>query len=298
MRPITSPPSGPAQGTVSRFPFNKEFSLTFAKMALLGALLIYLIAVTLVWFNQERLLFSPSVLPADYTFKLAPDEHESTVEVDGAKLNVLQLKLPHPDGVVFFLHGNSDSLLEWFVNIERYRRLNVDVVMMDYRGFGKSTGHIANEQQLLSDATVVWNQLVGGYAPQVRRIILGRSLGTGLAAQLAAQTHPATTILVSPYFSIAELAAQRFGWFPQALLRYPLRTDAVIDQIPGNLFLLHGAQDALIAPSHSDRLTDIAKSRGKANVQEVIIAGAAHADLQDFDTYLHAIDVAILSQAR
>lgn len=267
-------------------------------LALVGVAALYLLVLLAVWHQQERLLFVPSTLPQNHDFQAGSDVTEHHVEVPGASIHVLQMKRPNPDGVVFFLHGNAGDLSRWFVSIDHYRRRNVDLVMMDYRGFGKSTGQITSQQQLEDDAQAVWDHFVPAYAPAVRRIILGRSLGTGLAAHLATRTGPATTILVSPYTSIAALAAEHFPWVPTPLVRYPLRTDAVIGQVPGNLFLLHGIRDTLIAPSHAGQLAQIARASGKSRVQEVLIAGAAHGDLQDFADYQQAIDAAVLSAAR
>ena len=75
------------------------------------------------------------------------------------------------------------------------------IVMMDYRGYGKSTGRIESEAQLNADARAVWAR----YAPRYRGrkvVFFGRSLGSGLAASLAAQEQPDLTLLVSPYRSM------------------------------------------------------------------------------------------------
>lgn len=263
-----------------------------------GLAFFYLLMIGVIWHQQERLLFVPTRLPADYAFQAGSDVFEHMVEVPGASIHVLQLKRPRPDAVVFFLHGNAGNLAQWFVNLDFYRRLNVDLVMMDYRGFGKSSGQISSQAQLEDDARAVWDRFIPAYDPAVRRIIFGRSLGTGLAARLATQTRPATTILVSPYTSIEALAAEQFPWLPAGLVRYPLQTEAVIGEVPGNLFLLHGRRDTLIAPSHSDRLAQLAKAAGKANVQALVIEGAAHGDLQKFPDYLQAVSAAVLSLPR
>ena len=66
--------------------------------------------------------------------------------------------------MVFFLHGNSANLKEWFTDGSPYRRANVDLVMMDYRGFGKSTGRIESEAQLHADVEAVWQSVALRYA--------------------------------------------------------------------------------------------------------------------------------------
>jgi len=79
---------------------------------------LYLMALAWVWFRQEKLLFAPTVLAADYPLATAPDMHEVAVDVPGVRLPALHLKQPNAKGVVFFLHGNGGSLESWFVNPE------------------------------------------------------------------------------------------------------------------------------------------------------------------------------------
>lgn len=274
-----------------------------------GAALLLALAAAALWWGQERLLFHPTPLPADHRFGLPADVHETTVDVPGARLHALHLRLPQPDGMVFYLHGNAGNLASWFVNLDFWRGLNVDLFMVDYRGFGKSTGRIGSQAELLADVQAAWQAVAPAYAG--RPVVLaGRSLGTGLAAHLAAdlaadpaagQTasqppaqRPAALLLVSPYTSLQALAAQHYPLVPGALLRYPLRTDAALQALaaaPGPtpaLVLLHGAQDALIPPAHSDRLAALLPG---ARAQR--FDGAGHGDLQDFEPYLAAVRGAV-----
>jgi pimeloyl-ACP methyl ester carboxylesterase len=239
-----------------------------------------------VYVGQEALLFAPQRLPANHAFHL-PDVVELSVPVDGAQLSALHLRLPAPKGVVFFLHGNGGSLENWFVNEDFYRRANFDLFMIDYRGYGKSTGRIRSEAQLHADVAAAWDLIAPRYAG-LRKVIFGRSLGTDLAAHLAAELpaaqRPDLTILVSPYWSMTDLARLHYPMLPAWLLRYPLETYRDVGRIDGPLLLLHGDRDELIPMSHSQRLQAVAR-QGRF----VPVAGAGHGDLQDFPAYLDAI---------
>ena len=112
---------------------------------------VYCAVLAAVWWGQERLLFMPQVLPEQHAFRVDADVHERVLEVPGARLHALHLQLPAPRGVVFYLHGNGGSLDSWFVNLEVYRRANFDLFMLDYRGYGKSSGSITSEDQLHAD---------------------------------------------------------------------------------------------------------------------------------------------------
>lgn len=263
--------------------------LLLGLLALAAAL--YLAVLAALWWGQERLLFHPTMLAPDHRFRLPPDVQESWIEVPGARLNALHLQLPQPDGVVFFLHGNAGSLETWFVNPEYYRQMNLDLYMFDYRGFGKSTGHIESQAQLQADVRAAWQQIAARYNGQ-RRVILGRSLGTGLAATLAAEVQPEMTVLVSPYFSLQDLAQSIYPWVPSALLRYPLRTDEALPRVQGPVMLVHGERDTLIPVDHSLRLQALAP---RSTFLRVPAAG--HGDLQQFPAYLDGLASALTNRA-
>lgn len=241
-----------------------------------------------LWFKQEALMFHPVPLPADYRLATEPDVHESTIEVDGARISVLQLRLPNPSGVVFFLHGNAGNLAGWFTNTDFYRQANHDLVMLDYRGYGKSTGRVANPQQLRADVRAVWDH----FAPQYQGhnlVVYGRSLGTALAADLAEQLTaagrpPGLTVLVSPYSSMRELSAEFYPWVPGSLLRYPLDTGKHLPQVRGPILLLHGARDELIPVQHAERLQALVPH---ARLQ--VVPGAGHNDIHEFPLYRQAL---------
>jgi alpha-beta hydrolase superfamily lysophospholipase len=266
-----------AEGTTRRRGWRRwvgwALTLALAYAALLGALYV----------GQEKLLFHPRTLPADHRFNFGDDVHEVTIDVPGARLHALHLRLPAPDGVVFYLHGNAGHLQSWFVNTDVYRKANLDLYMLDYRGFGKSTGRIESEAQLQADVRAAWQHVAAQYEGR-HRVFVGRSLGTGLAATLAAEVQPELTLLISPYESVAALAGEIYPWVPGALLRYPLRTDEVLPKVRGPVLLLHGDRDATIPVEHSRRLLAVAP---KARL--VVIEGAGHNDLQAFEAYRQAL---------
>jgi alpha-beta hydrolase superfamily lysophospholipase len=247
---------------------------------------VYALLMALLWWGQEKLIFLPSPLPAEHRFAFGNDVHERWIEVDGARLHALHLRLPRPDGVVFYLHGNAGNLESWFVNADFYRRLNLDLYRLDYRGYGKSTGRITSEAQLHADVLAAWQamQQQYGHALPPRRIVTGRSLGSGLATRLALDVRPEQLVLISPYTSMKALAAEHYAWVPGALLRYPLTTDAWIGRVAAPVLLVHGEHDDLIDPVHSRRLQALVPS-----AKLLLVPGAGHNDLQLFPAYLEGI---------
>lgn len=256
----------------------------FALLIAIAAAALYGLVLAWLWFKQERLLFFPEPLPAAHRLAKEPDVHEVTVPVDGATLSVLHLKLPDPKGVVFFLHGNAGNLEGWFSRPDWYRQANFDLVMPDYRAYGKSAGRIESEEQLRADVAAVWAHFAPAYHGR-KVVIYGRSLGSGLAAGLAARLSearrpPQLTMLVSPYSSIRALTREVYPWVPPALLRYPLDTEAFIGRIRGELVLVHGERDTLIRLHHPQRLQALAP-----HARLHVIPGAGHNDLQEHPAY-------------
>jgi pimeloyl-ACP methyl ester carboxylesterase len=264
--------------------------MTAALWIAFGLCLLYATLLAAMWWGQEKLLFQPDTLPASHRFDLPADVHETWVDVPGARLDALHLRLPHPDGIVFFLHGNAGNLESWFVNTGFYRRANFDLFMIDFRGYGKSSGRIESQAQLEADVRAAWAQVAPQYAGR-KRVIYGRSLGTSLAATLAAEVQPELTVLVSPYSSMEALAAELYPWVPMALLRYPLRTDLALARVSGPVLLVHGSHDTLISPAHSQRLLAAAPQ-----AKLLLVQGAGHGDLHEFPAYLDGLAAAITAR--
>ena len=255
-------------------------------VAAVGA--VYTAAIGYLWFRQERLLFEPTTLPADQPLTDDPDIHESWIDVPGARLSVAHFKLPNPRGVVFFLHGNSGNLQDILGEMDAFRQVNFDVVAFDYRGYGKSSGSIESEAQLRNDVRLVWAEFAKQYEGK-RVVISGQSLGTALAAGLAAELceaghAPDLTYLVSPYSSMSALADELYPWVPRQVLRYPLHTALHAARVNGKLMLIHGDKDELIGIHHSHALRTAAPA-----AQLLSIEGAGHSDVHTFPSFRKAL---------
>jgi uncharacterized protein len=194
--------------------------------------------------------------------------------------------------VFFFLHGNSGNLKKWFVELDAFRQANFDVVMFDYRGFGKSSGCIESEEQLHADVAAVWDHFASQYEGR-RVVISGQSLGTGLAAGLAARLcaaghAPDLTLLVSPYSSMRALAAELYPWVPSQVLRYPLQTLEHVAKLLGPVMLIHGEKDELIPIHHSEALC-----KALPGSQLLRVSEAGHSDVHQYPSVRQALASAL-----
>ena len=256
-------------------------------------ILVGLIAIPIVsvvaftaylYIDQESMIFASATLPQDHQFAFDVTFEEVTISVDGADINGLHFQQSNPRGLIFFLHGNSGNLDSWTTNVDYYQRVNYDMFMIDYRGYGKSTGTIQSEAQLHADVRLAWDSVAPQYGTK-STVSYGRSLGTALAAELAADVNPDLLILVSPFRSMVAMARRQYPFLPEWLVRYPLRTDKVIGAIQTPTIIMHGAEDSFVPLTHSYELRDLARTSAKL----LVIEGAGHNDVHKFSSYIDGL---------
>lgn len=166
---------------------------------------IYLVICLLMYIFQEKMIFFPQTLAKDFTFRHYRNFEERYVEMeDGTDLHSLLFNAENPKGVVFYLHGNAGSLEGWGSVAENFIDLGYDVFIPDYRGYGKSEGAISSEVQMHRDMQTLYDYLKADY-PENSLIVLGHSIGTGMAAKVASENNPKLLILQAPYYSIPDV---------------------------------------------------------------------------------------------
>ena len=215
----------------------------------------YLLVVVLAYAFQERLIFHPRVLSPDYAYDWGREE---MIDVgDGVELSTVWVDQPDDRGVVLYFHGNVGDNNRGRYQLRNVLDLPYDVVSVDYRGFGKSTGAPASDQQLLGDVQAVYDRVRAVY-PEDQIHLLGYSLGTGLAAYLAAENSPAHLTLVAPYTSLDDMKDEVFWWLPDGLLKYHLDTESRIADIDCPIDIYHGTADRLIPFRMAETLAGLA----------------------------------------
>ncbi len=160
----------------------------------------YLAFCLFFYFTQHFYFFRPEILPSSfkYSYEFPFDELEFEME-DGGKINGIHFKVPASLGVVYYLKGNSRSIKGWGKFAKDFLANGYDLVMIDYRGFGKSTGK-RTQTKLFNDAQFMYKWIAQQY-PEDKIVIYGRSLGSGIAARIASWNNARLLILDSPYFS-------------------------------------------------------------------------------------------------
>lgn len=221
--------------------------------------IIYVIVVSYVYFNQTGMVFQSAKLPKDYRFGYYQKFEELNIKsFDGAKLNGLLFKAENSKGLVFYLHGNAGTLETWGSIAGIYTRLGYDIFILDYRSFGKSEGEIQNEEQLNKDVSIAYKTLAKRY-PENKIIIAGYSIGSGLATILASENKPKALILQAPYYSFTELSSSKVPFFPNFMKKFSLETYEYLPTIKAPIYIFHGKNDQLIPYENSVRLSQLLK---------------------------------------
>ena len=256
-------------------------------------LIIFICVVAAVslflYFFQERFLFHPEKLPKDFQFQYENQEvKEYNLEIkDGVIINGLHFKAKNSKGLVYYLKGNTKSIKGWGKFAVDFTIHNYDVIMIDYRGFGKSTGKMSQES-MKHDALYVYDKLKE-VVKEENIIIYGRSLGTGLATKVASMNNPKMLVLACPYFSMSKNVKRYLPFIPLGLvMRYSMPTYKWIKYVKCPIKIIHGTNDKVIKFASSIRL-----SKMKPNLTKLFpIIGGGHKDLHNFESYhktLHEI---------
>ncbi len=252
---------------------NKPFQL------LIICLILYIAVCIVLYFFQEKLLFFPTRLSRDHVFSFNDfEEIDHRVDED-VLVNTVLFKSKEQKGVVFFLHGNGGAIDGWGQGASLYINNGYDVLYMDYRGYGKSDGVIKSEQQLVSDAQVVYDYLKKRYT-EARMIVSGISIGTGIAAKIAALNHPQRLVLNSPYYSLKSLIKEKAPFVPGFLIKYRFELYKELEKVNCPVTIFHGNKDEVIPVKHS---TDLKKKFEKVELH--IIEGYGHNDLSAAEAY-------------
>ena len=248
---------------------------------ILGGLFVYAAIALILYIVQDKFIYYPTKLAQNYPFNEFPDAEELFYEpAPGIKINALHFKVENPKGIIYYLHGNARGLNSWGLEAGNLTRFGYDVLMPDYRGYGKSSGR-ASEKNMHSDCHFIYNQLKQT-VPEKDILIYGRSLGSGVATHLATKVHPKYLILETPFLSITKLAQKTIKIYPVSfLLKTNFRNDLNIPKINCPVHIFHGTNDELIPYHFAVELSKIAPG----NDNFTTIPGATHNNLPTYDAF-------------
>jgi dienelactone hydrolase len=212
--------------------------------------------VALVWTFQERLLFYPRPVegipaaPPGWTL-----EEISFGASDGTILSGVLAKPPLERPALIVYYGGNAEEVSGFAARAREVYGDRAVLLMNYRGYGRSGGN-PGERSMVADAIAIFDHMVARRDLDGERVALhGRSLGTGVAVQVAAARSVRCVVLTSPFSSARAVAAGIYPWLPvRWLMRHPFDSTRHAGALTVPALILVGAADQLIPRAHSDEL--------------------------------------------
>jgi len=257
------------------------------KQLLLIVLSLFMIATSLLYVFQEKLIFLPTKLDKSHQYSFSVPFEEFFLEAnDGAQLNALHFKKPDPEGVILYFHGNAGDLSRWGEIALFFVEQNYDVIIMDYRTYGKSTGNLT-EENLFSDAELFYEYALNRYAEK-EIIVYGRSLGAAIAVNVASKNEPKKLILETPFYNLLDVAKNRFSFLPvKQLLKFEFASNEYIKKVKSPIVIFHGTQDEVVPYPSGKKLFGAIPGQQK---KFYTIQNGGHNDLVNFEAFRNGID--------
>lgn len=161
---------------------------------------------------------------------------------------------PDRKPLVVYFHGNADSLDRCLDSVRIWRNKGYNVLIPEYRGYGRCNG-TPSQQVIVDDSLIFIKRALALPGVDTSRVLFhGRSLGSGVAAQVSLHIKPRAIIIESGFTSIASYAV-RFG-VPTFVLNSPFRTDRALGEMPDPppTLILHSREDTVVPYAHGERL--------------------------------------------
>ncbi|WP_215396396.1 alpha/beta hydrolase [Rheinheimera oceanensis] len=196
----------------------------------------------LLYLLQRQLIYFPVAAQLPPTNPLTLQQANATVLVSS--------KARETSRALLYFGGNAEDVSVYLPEFAAAFP-NHAIYLMHYRGYGGSSGN-PSEQALVADALALFDQLQTKHSDIT---VLGRSLGSGVAVQLAAQRKVAQLVLITPFDSLSALARQQFPFFPvKWLLKDTYNSVAYAPAINSPTLILLAEQDEIIGRAHSEAL--------------------------------------------
>lgn len=227
---------------------------------LVSVIIGYMLICLLLYFFQSNMMYYPVKeifqTPAAMGLEFEDVSFESQ---NGSEIAGWYVPAKGGKATVLFSHGNAGNISGRLETIRILNNLNLNVLMYDYQGYGKSEGS-SSEETTYQDALAAWNFLKQNkQIPSTEIILMGRSLGGAVSAWLATKTDPAALILESSFTSAKDLAAEIYPIFPvRWLMKFDYPTAEYLKKLSIPVLITHSKDDQLVPYHHGKELYEIA----------------------------------------
>ena len=250
--------------------------------------LVYVGLAVVLMFAENKLIFYPSRYPeGNWNPPGIAFEDAWFNAADGTKLHGWYVPCDQPRAVILFAHGNGGNITDRADMLRAmHYQMHSSVMIFDYRGYGRSEG-VPSERGILADGRAARKWLAArARIPETQIVMMGESLGGGVAVDLAAADGARGLILESTFSSLPDVAATHFPWLPvHLLMRARLNSAEKIPNYHGPLLQVHGDRDQIIPFAIGKKLFEAANEPK----QFVVVPGGDHND-PSTPAYLKALD--------
>ncbi len=231
-----------------------------------------LIVTSLLFFPEKGYYASPR----DYELR---EEEVWVTTADNVRLHGWFFEAAEPKAALLFFHGNAGNISGRLPKAKEWVERGVSVLLIDYRGYGRSEGKIQKGIDLVSDAEAALQWLEAEKKVPAEQIVLyGESIGSYPAIELAKKKKFAGVVLEAPFSSLRELARTHYAWVPEFLLNdFRMENEEAISEVKAPVFVLHGNQDEICPVEMGERLYDGAP----APKELYVVQGGGHNDLPE-----------------
>lgn len=232
-------------------------------VGLLGLVGLYVVGVGALYLFQRDLLFIGATQPNSLPSVPIGYRDVRMTAADGTPLRAWFMPPAPGKPVVLFFHGNGDTIEGSSVAISAFTERGYGALLPEFRGYGGMPGR-PSEAAVIDDARVAHRWLAGQGVTDVQTILVGYSLGTGVATQLATEMRPRAMILFAAYASIDRVAGARFWFVPvHWLLTEHFDSASKLSKVAASVLLLHGTADRTVP---YDNLAVLRRARPDADV--------------------------------
>lgn len=251
------------------------------KVILLSLVFIFLLLLSFFYLFQNRFIYQSIRLEKDYRFDFAVSPEEVWLKTsDGETIHGLFFPASQEKGVVLYLHGNRGHVQRWGAIYDDFLKNQYSFFVIDYRGYGKSTGK-PSEQGLYRDALSAHQWLAQKYALD-SIVIYGRSLGTGVATWLAAETKQAKMlVLETPYDRLPNVVGWRYSPLLKPLIQSKFPSDSYLEKVDCPVYIFAATEDQIVPFFLAERLAE----KHLAEDDFFVIDGAHHKNIREFEEY-------------
>jgi hypothetical protein len=252
------------------------------KKILVSVSFLLIIGLVFFYFFQEKFIFiNWKKLDRNYQYQFSNNFEEVFIKTnDNTEINALHFKLPNPKGVILFCHGNKGNLTRWGNKVSYFLNYNYEVLVFDYRNYGKSTGDF-NEDKMYNDGLFAYSYLKQRYKEE-NIVVYGFSLGGTFATRIASKNKPKELILEAPFYNLKRALQCYSKIAPTFLLRYKFRTDNDIPKVTSPITVFHGNDDRTTSFKQSKKLLELNRSTEN---KFVAIDGGTHHNITSFSIY-------------